>query len=72
MTVRHSLLAVGAVLVLGMAVFLLREVGRTPSAAQADRSPSPTPPPTPPPAVTIKPPPTEPPTRATIPQSQVQ
>ncbi len=55
-----------------MAVFLLREVGRTPSAAQADRSPSPTPPPTPPPAVAIKPPPTEPPTRATIPQSQVQ
>ena len=52
-----------------MAVFLLREVGRTPSDAQADRS-SP-PPPTPPPAVAVKPA-VEPPTRATIPQSQVK
>jgi hypothetical protein len=68
-TVRHSLLAAGAVLVLGMAVYLLREVGRTPSAAQADRSP---PSPTPPPAVAISPPPVEPPPRATIPQSQVR
>jgi hypothetical protein len=71
-TVRHSLLAAGAVLVLGMAVYLLREVGRTQSAAQADRSPPSPPPPTPPPAVAIKPPPLEPPTRATIPQSQVR
>jgi hypothetical protein len=71
-TVRHSLLAAGAVLVLGMAVYLLREVGRTPSAAQADRTalepapPTPPPPPTPP--VAVK----EPPARHAIPQSQVR
>ena len=42
-TVRHSLLAAGAVLVLGMVIYLVREVSRTPSAAQADRSQAPTP-----------------------------
>jgi hypothetical protein len=42
-TVRHSLLAVGAVLVLGMTIYLVREVGRSPSAAQADRSSAPAP-----------------------------
>jgi hypothetical protein len=41
-TARHSLLAVGAVLVLGMTIYLVREVGRSPSTAQADRSPEPT------------------------------
>jgi predicted Zn-dependent protease len=53
-----------------MAVYLLREVGRTPTAAQADRTaPDPTPA-APPPStpVAIK----EPPTRATIPKTQVQ
>ena len=62
-TVRHSLLAAGAVLVLGMAVYLLREVGRTPSAAKADRSPSP--PPRPPQPTETKS--IDPPTRAAIP-----
>ena len=65
-TVRHSLLAAGAVLVLGMAVYLLREVGRTPSAAQADRSPPPTKTETQPVAKT------EPPPRAVIPKEQVK
>jgi len=60
-TVRHSLLAAGAVLVLGMAVYLLREVGRTPSAAQADRSAPPPPPPIETKAHV------EPPTRAALP-----
>jgi hypothetical protein len=41
-TARHSLLAVGAVLVLGMTIYLVREVGRSPSTAQADRSSEPT------------------------------
>lgn len=67
-TVRHSLLAAGAVLVLGMAVYLLREVGRTPSAAQADRSP--------PPPVETKTQPaiakTDPPSRAAIPKEQAR
>jgi len=42
-TARHSILAAGAVLVLGMAIYLVREVSRTPSTAQADRSPAPAP-----------------------------
>jgi hypothetical protein len=67
-TIRHSLLAAGAVLVLGMAVYLLREVGRTPAAAQADRSTTPAPSPVKEP-VAIKQ--TEPPARATIPKEQV-
>ena len=52
-----------------MAVYLLREVGRTPAAAQADRSataPAPSPAPTP---VAVAP--AEPPSRATIPKEQV-
>ena len=55
-----------------MAIYLLREVGRTPSAAQADRTtPDPTPPAPPPPtSVGVKP--ADPPPRATIPQSQVR
>ena len=64
MTVRHSILAAGAVLVLGMAIYLVREVSRTPSDAQADRSPPP------PPPVKVSPethPTVEPPTRANIP-----
>jgi hypothetical protein len=42
-TVRHSLLAAGAILVLGMSIYLVREVSRTPSTAQADRSTEPAP-----------------------------
>lgn len=61
-TVRHSILAAGAVLVLGMAIYLLREVGRSPSDAKADRSP---------PAAVNPPaeahPTTQPPTRANLP-----
>lgn len=72
-TVRHSLLAAGAVLVLGMAIYLVREVGRAPSSAQADRA---SPPPTRTTAVATStdstPAPTAPPTRATIPRDQVQ
>ena len=36
-TIRHTLLAAGAVLVLGMAIYLVREVSRTPTDAQASR-----------------------------------
>lgn len=39
-TARHSLLAVGAVLVLGMTIYLVREVGRSPASAQAERASS--------------------------------
>ena len=67
-TVRHSLLAAGAVLVLGMAVYLLREVGRTPSAAQADRSVTPPEPVKTQPAIAK----TDAPSRAVIPKEQVK
>jgi hypothetical protein len=44
-TVRHTLLAVGAVLVLGMAIYLLREVGRSPSDARTSATNVTAPPP---------------------------
>ena len=64
---RHTLLAVGALLVLGMAVYLVREVSRTPSDAQAS---APTRPVAPAPRTEVAPPPaTEPPTRAVLPST---
>ena len=59
-TIRHTLLAAGAVLVLGMAVYLVREVSRTPSSASASR-PQPV-------ESEPAPPPTSPPTRAVLPR----
>jgi hypothetical protein len=56
-TARHSLLAVGAILVLGMTIYLVREVSRTPQTAQADRTPAPPSTPTPPPRSDTPPPP---------------
>lgn len=69
MTVRHTLLAVGAVLVLGMTLYLVREVSRSPSDAQASAPVQPSPPPRSP-AETVAPPPaTEPPGRAVLPST---
>ena len=62
-TVRHTILAVGAVLVLGMAIYLVREVSRTPSDARASATQV-TPPPRPPPETTKS---SDPPPRAVIP-----
>ena len=65
-TVRHTLLAVGAVLVLGMAIYLVREVSKSPSDARASATHVPPRPPQQTAEVT----PTksaEPPTRAALP-----
>ncbi len=62
-TIRHTLLAVGAVLVLGMAIYLFREVGRAPSDAHATVVHG-EPPPSPPPTVARS---TDPPSRAVLP-----
>ena len=66
MTVRHTILAAGAILVLGMAIYLLREVGRSPADAHATVVPSPSP------SVAMTPPTrtTDPPTRAVLPTVQ--
>jgi len=64
-TVRHTILAAGAVLVLGMVIYLFREVSRTPSTAQARNEPREVTTPTPPPQPPMKS--SDPPTKAAIP-----
>ena len=63
-TVRHTLLAAGAVLVLGMAIYLVREVSRTPADAQASRVTADVPAP---PQPTVETKSSDPPTRAALP-----
>lgn len=64
-TVRHTLLAVGSVLVLGMAIYLVREVSKSPSDASASASATNV---TPPPRADVTPTRSaEPPTRAALP-----
>lgn len=67
-TVRHTLLAAGGVLVLGMAIYLVREVSRTPAPAQADR----TSPAVAPAVAATEPAPAEPTRSARIPTRQVR
>lgn len=59
-TIRHTLLAAGAVLVMGMAIYLVREVSREPADARASRpaQEEPAPPPPTEPTRPVEPPPT--------------